>query len=198
MGFKTSWIGAHGVTKADMLTHFGFEDTGVEDEVNESPFSCAELPTGWTILHSNDCEWVTSKRAIKLSLHAPVLTCVLHEGVTCSESAYFVGGKRIWEIVHDGQMDGVNLSLQGETPEQFDAVKDAAFPRGLAEDGGEDDMDYAFEVPIDLAGSICGWRHDLCEFEWGVPEFTVVKVSISATQSKNPKNRSWLKQLFGG
>jgi hypothetical protein len=170
VGFKISWLAAQGLSKGELLAHFGLHDTQIYDEVNEEPFSSAEIPTGWAILFSNDCAWATGSRAIALSKKVRVLTCALHEGVMVSESAFFENGQLLWQVMHDGQLDAVNLETHGALPANYNVIKDAAFPLEM-----DDEVDYAFDVPIDLALTICGWRHDLCEFDWGTPYFTKVE-----------------------
>jgi hypothetical protein len=54
MGFSISWVAFKNLSMAEVLKRSGFRDSGTEDEANETPFSLAELPTGWAILFSDD------------------------------------------------------------------------------------------------------------------------------------------------
>ena len=67
MGFSISWLGFKALSKAEILRRTGFRDTGAYDEANESPFSLAELPNGWTILFSNDFDYGAGEHLIGLS-----------------------------------------------------------------------------------------------------------------------------------
>jgi hypothetical protein len=36
-------------------------------------------------------------------------------------------------------------------------------------------VDYVFDIPVDLAEAMTGYRHDRLRFTWGAPHFTIVK-----------------------
>jgi hypothetical protein len=84
LGFKISWVGFHGLTKAKALEIIEADDTGIIDEANEAPFSGAEIPGGWFILFSNDFGFVSKKRLESLSAKGTVVACQVHEGVMVS------------------------------------------------------------------------------------------------------------------
>jgi hypothetical protein len=41
--------------------------------------------------------------------------------------------------------------------------------------GIEADDDYVFDIPVELASMICGYRHDRWKFDWGQPSFTCLR-----------------------
>ena len=61
MGYKISWIGFQGQSKPQVLDLIGGTDTEVVDEANEADFSVAEIPDAWTMLFSNDFDFVSEK-----------------------------------------------------------------------------------------------------------------------------------------
>lgn len=77
MGFSISWIGFHGITKAEVLSRTSLRDTGVPDDALESPFSIAEFPDGWIILHSNDFNYASPARVAPLSSGCRVIACLV-------------------------------------------------------------------------------------------------------------------------
>lgn len=100
MGFHISWIAFKGLKKAEALDIAGLRDTGTQDEANESPFSCAELPTGWTILFSNDFDYASPERAEAFAAKDAMLSCQIHEGIMYSGVRFHDHGHYIWSVSH--------------------------------------------------------------------------------------------------
>jgi hypothetical protein len=84
VGFKISWIGFDGKGKTSALEIVGLKDTGEPDEVNEAPFSGAEIPGGWFTLFSNDFQFVSRERLAQLSIDCRIIACQVHEGIMFS------------------------------------------------------------------------------------------------------------------
>jgi hypothetical protein len=184
--------------KADLLSHFGFRDTGEPDEANEASFSVAELPTGWTILWSNDQTFAKIEVCTPLSFKVPVLSCWVNETVMFSSANYFDKGNYLWFAGHDAQKGLSSLETDGELPSQFADIRDRLFAQQVAEGGDQADIDFIFDVPLELAQSVCGFKHNLCEFEWGTPEFTAVDSSQPTSSVPEAGSKSgWLSRLFG-
>ena len=166
MSFKVSWIGFDRKGKAEVLQSAGLHDTGEPDEANEAPFSGAEMPGGWFILFANDFDFVSRKRLAQLSADCRVVGCQVHEGVMVSAAYGYERGNRVWELVHDGQRSMDNLSVFGAPPPSFDEIRRRLTQQHEAEAGG--DVDYIFDIPVDVAAAVCNYRHD----RWGIAEFT--------------------------
>jgi len=42
--------------------------------------------------------------------------------------------------------------------------------------GGEKaDVDYVFDIPVELVTQLCGYRYDKWKFDWGQPVFTTLR-----------------------
>jgi hypothetical protein len=176
VGFKISWVAFNGLSKEDALRTLNATDTGEADEYNETPFSGAELPGGWYIVFSNDFGFVTPTLLESLSSNCTLIACQLHEGIMFSASYGFSHGIGQWVVVHDRQ-DGIrDLTVKGTPPEAFEDIRVRISQEQDDNGGDESDVDYYFDVPVDLAESICGYRHDRVEFAWGAPQFTVLDV----------------------
>ncbi|MBX9814392.1 MAG: hypothetical protein K2X76_06800 [Sphingomonas sp.] len=167
MGFKISWLAVRGVDPAAMLDRLGLIDTGVLDEVNESPFSVAALPGGWVILWANDFEYADDRRALTLSVLGETIAVQLHEGVMYAEARGYGQGERRWSIVYDPDVDDV--SRTGTPPAQMAAIEAACRARQAAED---ENVSHLFDVPLEVAASLCGFSHDAGLVEGGDLEFT--------------------------
>ena len=92
MGFRISWIGFDGKGKTSALEMVGLRDTGA-DEVNDAPFSGAEIPGGWFILFSHDFQFASRERFAQLSIDCRIIACQVHEGIMFSAAYGYERGK---------------------------------------------------------------------------------------------------------
>lgn len=192
MGYKISWFGVENLPAAEVAALFGLHMTGTVDEANEAPFSIAELPTGWTVLWANDFDFLTVERLQALATDRRMVGVQLHEGVMVSHALCVHAGREVWSLVHDGQEGPRNLDVEGAAlPEAFDAIRARLFAEQDANDAGDKDTDYVFDVPLEVAASVVGFRHDLWKYDWGQPDF---RVAQGEGQDKAP----WWRRLFKG
>lgn len=172
MGFSISWIGFKAEDRDEALRLLGLVDTGEPDEANEAPFSGALLPTGWFIVFSNDFDFATPKRLAALSAGRKVIACQVEEHVMVSAAYCYDDGEAVWWASHMSENGTYDLTAEGELPDGFAALKDNLFGKQEAEGGTKANVDFIFDVPVELAQAICGFRYDRCEYEWGEPAFT--------------------------
>jgi hypothetical protein len=175
MGFKISWVAVKSATKADVLEMAGLRDTVTLDPVCEAPFSCTELPTGWTILFSNDFDYASPERSEAFSARNIVLSCQIHEGVMYSGASFHDHGDHIWSVSHFSENGIMDVSVSGAPPAEFHAIRDNLLAKQSEPQIGPWEVDYVFDVPVELALAICGFRHDRSRFDWGEPRFTVAR-----------------------
>jgi hypothetical protein len=174
MGYSISWLAVRGLTKDEILARLHLGDTGEVDEANEAPVSGAELPTGWYALFLNDFTHpFLGPRALQnLSKGCAVVGCQVEEHVMVSASFYYIDGRHAWTLTHESEKGIKHLELHGATP-GFLAELHAAGLKRQDEEGGEGAaVDYIFEVPLEAAERVCGYRHDRWKFDWGQPKFT--------------------------
>lgn len=190
MGFRISWVGFEGVDQAACLSFVGMTDTGHADEANEAPFSMATLPTGWTILFSNDFEFASEQKLAELSKCGRVVGCSIHEGIMYSSAASYLKGRRLWFVDHDSSQSIIDLTLDGTLPAEFDAIRARLVSEQEASGGEQSDTDYIFDIPVELAAHCTGYRHDRWQFDWGEPEFSQVVPVVRG-------NKGWWRRLLG-
>lgn len=193
MGFRIAWLATKGPGKDAMLETFDLRDTGEDDEANEAPFSIAELPTGWTILWSNDEDFFAEENAAALSRVAPVILVHVNETCMHSTATGFEAGNRVWRVHHEGDEVIDHLEKMGSLPDGADTIEADLRASQTVEDAGEQSVDFLFDIPLEIAKSQCGFKHDEFAFEWGEPEFTAVE-----SRSTPPAPTGWLSRLFGG
>lgn len=173
MGFKVSWIGFDGKGKTSALEAVGLQDTGEPDRANEAPFSGAEIPGGWFILFSNNFQFVSRERLAKLSVDCSIVACQVHEGTMVSGAYGYEHGSHVWELVHNSQQSINDLSVSGSPPPSFQSIRQRLMQEQQATAGG---VDYIFDIPVEVAASVCKYRHDQWKFEWGEPRFVRLDV----------------------
>ena len=77
-----------------------------------------------------------------------------------SSSQVWSGGKRKWWISHEGENGPKGLSVDGDPPEAFPSVRKEMEELQLAEGGDDAGVDYIFEIPLKVAQSLVGFKHD--------------------------------------
>jgi hypothetical protein len=175
VGFKISWLAFDAIEKAAMLDALGFRDTGEADEANESPFSAVQLRNGWSIIWSNDFEWAATQPVKSSFPTKRAISCQLHEGLMYSATHGADDGIELWSVVHDAQQSLHDLSISGNPPPELLPIKDKLFLDQKSEDAGSAEVDFIFDIPIELAASITGFRHDLWEIDGHRPDWTVIE-----------------------
>lgn len=188
MGFKISWIAFKDITKEEILRAVGGVDTGNPDEANEAPFSGAQIPNGWFVLFSNDFEYASAARLGTLSEKSSLVACQLHEGVMVSAAYAYKRGQIQWSLVHDADKGIRHLDVSGVPPDQFEVVRARLSQTQDTNGGDQSEVDYIFDVPLETAEAVCGYKHDKTIFDWGEPQFTVIEME---------KGKGWLGGLFG-
>ncbi|HEX4128508.1 MAG TPA: hypothetical protein VHZ24_00600 [Pirellulales bacterium] len=144
MGFKISWIGFHGLTKAAVLEMVGGADTGVADEANEAPFSGAEIPGTWYILFSNDFGFVSRMLLKSLSANGTVVGCQVHEGIMVSTAYAYERGIEQWSLTHNSENGIRDLCVSGSPPPAFEKIHDRLSKEQDANGGESASVDYFF------------------------------------------------------
>lgn len=176
MGFSISWIAFEGIDKNEALRRAALRDLARVDEANESPFSAAELPLGWSLIFSNDFDWGAPEHIRQLSSGLRVISCQVEEHVMFSSASCAVDGEESWSVWHDAQRDLLHLAELGTLPSQYEVIKDQLLAQQDAAVDASFAVDYVWDIPVTLAYEVTGYRHDLWDFPWCPrPRFTVVE-----------------------
>ena len=64
-------------------------------------------------------------------------------------------GRRLWSVEHDAQKALEDLDVQGDPPQEFAAIRDELFAKQT-----DESCDYIFDIPVELARTVTGYRHD--------------------------------------
>jgi len=162
MGFSITWCAIREASSQKLLDRFDLRPTGEAEEFPESLISMAKLDTGWRVLWYNEygCPFLRPEDIGSISNEQEVPLCLVEEHVMASSAELWSGGKRKWWISHDGENGAKGLDTDGELPDCFPALKEQMEEAQRAEGGEEADVDYIFEIPLKVAQSLVGFKHD--------------------------------------
>jgi len=162
MGYAISWCAVREEGADQFLRELGLRKTGETEELPESLISTGKLDTGWHIVWYNQygCPFLKPQDLSKLSVARDVLLCLVEEHVMASSTEFWSGGKKQWWLSHEGENGPKGLSVEGNVPDVFPAIRKEMEDIQLAEGGDEADVDYIFEIPLKVAQSLVGFKHD--------------------------------------
>lgn len=195
MGYAGFWVAVRGRARDEILGVLGLRATGVREELSESPFVVAELPGGWHVVVSSGAVGrLSSERVLtSLSTGCDVVTCFVEEHVMVSAASGWRDGRRIWSVLHDAQRETEeHLEIEGDPPAAFAGIRES-----LHVEQARGDADYTFDVPVELAKSLCGYRHDEDISGAGDTPFEVLVASRRSSPRRGKAPSLW-KRLFGG
>lgn len=167
MGFSLAWFAAQGIDRDDFLERLGFTDTGEADEYFDQDHSGGELPGGWYIILTSDLGLLAPDKLAQWSAGGRLVAAVVHEDSANSLATEWKDGRLIWSVSHDGSEGGDQLAVEGQLPDVFDELKHEADALQVA--------DVVFDIPLDLAAELTGFRHDEMGFDDDIPPFTILE-----------------------
>jgi hypothetical protein len=162
MGYSATWCAVPESKAEHFLDRLGLKPTGECEEFPESLISTARLDTGWRVVwyEDYDCPFLRPQDLARLSVDQDVLLCKVEEHVMASSAELWSGGKRKWWLSHEGEDGPKGLATDGALPAPFQTIRSEMEKVQLEEGGDEADVDYIFEIPLRLAQSIVGFKHD--------------------------------------
>jgi hypothetical protein len=160
MGYSLSWAALKGGTLDMTCDATGLVSTGKFEEIAESEFVAAALPTFWYLFLWNVGE-IPDEVLKRLSVYGKVVSCYVEEHVMLSSASGWSGGKRLWRVEHYGGDKGMlHLETEGNLPNEFGSIRDKFFAQRESAGGADADVDYVYEIPAELARALTGFRHD--------------------------------------
>ncbi len=162
MGFAISWYAVPEPHADQFFKRLDLTPTGETEEIPESLICTAQLDTGWNLLCYNEygCPFLQEEDLTHLSADHKILYCLVEEHVMASSAELWSVGKRQWSISHEGEDGPKGLEVDGEVPDTLAAIRQQMEQQQQAEGGDEADVDYIFEIPLLVAKSMVGYKHD--------------------------------------
>ncbi len=187
MGFRICYLSSRAQLE-DLVRDLGLSIAGSAEAMPDGQWWVARLSdSDWTVLWSED-EGFGEQRRTEIVAHSQghdIMLCEVNETAMYSSARCWSNGELVWEVTHRGDAGDVyDLSMQGDPPDSLAAIRDGA----EAKQAAAKDVDYIFEVPLDLAAYATGFRHDRWLERDAVDQFHLVAP---------PKAPSLWGRLFG-
>lgn len=162
MGFAITWLAVKREGMDQVLARLSLNPTGKFEDDPESPFSTARLTSGWQLLWINDYDApvLAAEHLKAISCDHDVLVCRVEEHVMASSAELWSSGQMAWSISHVGTNGPVGLNIVGQPPASFVAIREDLEAVQVAEGGMDADVDHIFDIPLQLARSLVGFKHD--------------------------------------
>jgi hypothetical protein len=182
MGIALSFLAVKGLAPEAIHRTLGLSDTGIvagEWDYPRPDVRGATLPDGWYLILLKDADHrfvMEEEIPAQLSQGGEVVACRLSESVMASACLGWKDGAKLWEVEHESDEEDPNhLAVEGTPPAAFEEIASRMRAKQAEEDSGDPEMavDYIWEIPIELANSLCRYRHDAYA-DWGKPEFTIL------------------------
>ena len=193
MGFALSWLGVRGKSPEVVLEELGLRLTGEHEDIPESGIVCASLSTGWFVVVMNNsmAAYDGSMDVSRLSRGAEVVTCMLEEHVMMSGYARWKDGTRMTSVMHDAQHGVRHLDSENLPPDMTDIAERAKASQDK-EDEADASTDFIFDVPIDVAYRVTGFRHDRADRDGVLRHYDILEPLTRGTAQRG----GWLRGVF--
>jgi hypothetical protein len=162
MGYANSWIAFRSKTDAQAAALLGLSPSGKFEEVPESMFCGVRLDNGWYVVVINEYghKFVRERSLQRVSVAADVVATSVEEHVMFSCAESWKNGKLIWRVTHESGSSRRHLEEHGSLPGQYLDIKERLLAAQQREDEGAHEVDYVFDVPLELSEAIVGFKHE--------------------------------------
>jgi len=127
----------------------------------ESGFLGLRFQNGWYVV-------VSSNEDLTALPSAPSdewVACSVEEHVMMSIARGRSRSSEQWSITHDSQQGISHLETTGELPDCFESLRDSLFAEQAQGDQENPEVDYIFDIPLQVAKTLTGYHHDETDFE---------------------------------
>lgn len=153
-----------------MLETLGLEampDTG-PGQWEGAEYSVRTFSNGWVVVVSWDSlDLETDLPLVAEATSGLVVGCHGTTVVMYSEVRAYQDGKPLWAAVHDPEEDANDLAVTGEPPARLGELLATA----QDQQNEDDEVDFVYDVPIDLAAHLTGFHPNEDEHRDWVPLF---------------------------
>src|SRR5688572_13073995 len=177
MGVSISWLAVSDMEPDAIHKQLGLLSSREFDPDIKYPFAGRVLPSGWYLVVANRCDspMVRDDMLSSLSMSARVVAASIEEHVMYCFSTCWMNGKQEWRVQHEAEKGTRHLEVSGVPPEDLETLRQGALARQLCHDD-EIGVDYVFDVPLELARRVVGFRHDDSEPGPELEFFEILKV----------------------
>jgi hypothetical protein len=166
MGESISWFAVKGIDNAAIYERARLFPTGQVGDYSGGNGAHA-LAGGWTlvVLRGADHPLISSSSLPELATGCKLVACSVEEHVMACSSEVWKDGKRLWRVSHAAERNFFDLETMGDLPASFAGLEKQYRALQEAEANAKPKADQIFEIPLKLAQSITGFRHDETPFD---------------------------------
>lgn len=158
MVWSLSWVAVRGVHAGELWRRLGLRPTGTTCDAPHCRFSAATAEGEWSVIcASRDDRFVDGALLGPLSGYGEAVGCFVEEHVMFSQAVCWRDGSRAWALTHDADRAPDHLQGLGELPAPFRELERKALAARREDPEGPD---LLFDVPLELAKAVVGFRHD--------------------------------------
>jgi hypothetical protein len=161
MGTSISWLAVKSKPPAEVRERLSLIATGRFEETPASGVAATSLPSGWFLMVLDGCDHDFLREATlkRVSAGCEVVAASVEEHVMASRAEAWRDGRRTWSLSHDSGQGIEHLEEAGSLPEAYAAIKARALQEQKRK-GAAGEVDFIFDVPLSLAKSFTGFKHD--------------------------------------
>jgi hypothetical protein len=164
MGINLAWFAVEDADRHDLLARLGLEEAGDSNNEVSVRYACAEFPNGWFILTTKGSHRAFERALATASAGRLAIAGELSETVMVSQTRAVRDGRQVWSVLHDPNKDLNGIEFEGEPPSNLGEI----LAKAQAAQKSDSEVDYIFDVPIELAAQICGYRPGDGACDWTV------------------------------
>lgn len=193
MGVSISWLAVSDMEPEAIHKQLGLLSSREFDADIKYPFAGRVLPSGWYLVVANRCDspMVRDDILSSLSMSARVVAASIEEHVMYCFSTCWLNGQQEWRVQHEAEKGTTHLDVSGVPPEELETLRQGALARQSCHED-EIGVDYVFDVPLELAKRVVGFRHDDNDPGPELEFFEILKVDERAeTPLKRERWKFW-------
>jgi hypothetical protein len=107
-----------------------------------------------------DSSLVAQQTLTAISKDADAIACSVEEHVMFSHASFWSRGSEVWSVTHDAQQAIDHVDASGQLPAYFPEIRERLLSQQAAEGGDEAGVDLIFDLPLETAKRVTGFKHD--------------------------------------
>jgi hypothetical protein len=165
MGITLAWIAVKDGRKEDLLERLGLEEIGETSDEIDADCVFGETTEGWSVLVMKKPASDLDKAMGSTAPQGFSLCGLMSEVVMFSEVRGYIDGRKSWSVVHDPDKNPTTV-VHGDPPEPFYDIKREL--EATQAEAGDEQVDYLFDLPMELTASLSGYRPSEGGIAWTV------------------------------
>ena len=187
MGYSISWVAFKDKKPEAVLESLGQFRSEITGHL---------LPNGWYVCVAEGCDHeMISRRSLGIATKGcSAIACSIEEHINFSSCSNWKDGKELWNVKHEGDK-ALDLRVSGNPPDDLTAIeREYSSKQNQENENDPHPVDWMFEVPLQLAKQIVGFKHDEDPTGGEIVEASAVdrmdigERSFRATRRKSPWN----------